>query len=143
MALSRFEMESLPPFPDAAVISVTSPGLDQAKISDFPFVHRISFSDVDHLTIRMPTKPESVFFSEEMAEGIRSFVKGLPKSIRTVVVNCEGGHSRSTGVALWMVSELGYEAAPFTRLGSANASVWSMLSSKPVSKKPVFKRPFK
>ncbi|MCM3373166.1 hypothetical protein M3640_21130, partial [Bacillus velezensis] len=49
-------------------------------------------------------------FTAEQAQAIHSFVEALPIEIVSMVIHCEGGHSRSCAVALARHRLYGYQA---------------------------------
>lgn len=128
-ALSRREAESLPPLPGVAVISVTSPRLELAKLDGFQFVLRLSFADVDHLSPNLSPRAKAKLgdaFTPEDARQVIAFVEALPPEVRDLVVHCEGGFSRSCAIARFLLEHYGY-AAEADRLNDANPSVVTLL----------------
>lgn len=135
-ALSRAEAERLPRVASIAVISITSPDRPPADL-DFEHMLRLSFADVDFLS-RTPSrrarqKAEQAF-TPEQARLVLQFVEGLPDSVRTVIVHCEGGYSRSCAVVLGLHQLYGYEVE-HGQLANANPSVLRLLakSAEPLS----------
>ena len=125
MALSRAEAERVPLLPGVAMISITAPGSVPAKIPEYEFLLRQSFSDVDFLSADLSSRAASKFqnaMSKEQAMRILSFVNSLPDSIHTLLVHCEGGFSRSCGVSAALGTIFRYEVEE-KRLTDANQSV--------------------
>jgi predicted protein tyrosine phosphatase len=67
-------------------------------------------------------------FTEEQARVIRWFVESLPIEVASVVVHCEGGHSRSCAIALALHRIYGYHAE-LDHLSQANLSVFHRMMS--------------
>ncbi|MGJ7467642.1 hypothetical protein ACR732_24735, partial [Comamonas thiooxydans] len=61
-------------------------------------------------------------FTPQQANDIHAFVKALTPEIRSVVVHCEGGYSRSCGVVLALHNIYGF-AVNASSLSQANRSV--------------------
>lgn len=126
-ALSREDAKALPRLPSVAVISVTAPDRPQASLAGVEYLLRISFADFDfenpsvsaRAQARLPDK-----FTSDHARKIGSFVESLPAAVRTIVVHCEGGFSRSCSCAIAMgLRELyGFTVEP-EQLTEANPSV--------------------
>ncbi|MCZ2897044.1 hypothetical protein MTR01_23790 [Burkholderia thailandensis] len=124
-ALSRSDAERLPQLSSIAVISITAPERPPANIGDFAHVLRLSFADVDFLNPELSDRARSKLpdaFTEAQAQEIRAFVEALPAEIESVVIHCEGGYSRSCGVAAALHQLYGYAVAP-QHLVDANMSV--------------------
>lgn len=128
-ALSRAHAEKLPQLPSIAVISITAPERPPARLGDFAHVLCLSFADVDflnpHLSERARNKLEHAF-SEAQAEAIRAFVSELPDAIKSVVVHCEGGYSRSCAVVVSLHRLYGYHVDA-QHLSNANQSIVRMM----------------
>ena len=102
-ALSRTDAEKLPVLPSIAVISITAPERLPARIAEFTYVLRLSFADIDFLKPDLTERARGKLaqaFTDEQASVIRRFVESLPDDIRSVVIHCEGGYSRSCAVAV-------------------------------------------
>ena len=128
-ALSRSDAQRLPQLSSIAVISITAPERPPASIGNFTHLLRLSFADVDFLNPDLSTRGRGKLahaFSEEQAEAIRTFVEALPGDIRSVVVHCEGGYSRSSAVALALHRLYGY-CVDVRQLTNANASIVRMM----------------
>nr|WP_084004098.1 dual specificity protein phosphatase family protein [Cupriavidus pauculus] len=131
-ALSRAEAERLPSLPTFAIISITTPGRPPAALNDVPNLLRLNFSDVDFLNNELSPRARvklSEAFTAQQAEEVRRFVESLPGDVRTVVVHCEGGYSRSCAIALALHRLYGYEVE-IDRLIDANPSILSLMMSK-------------
>lgn len=124
-ALSRLDAEKLPELSSIAVISITAPERPPANIGNFVHVLRLRFADVDFLNPELSGRARSRLadaFTEAQAQEIRAFIEALPDEIASVVVHCEGGYSRSCGVAIALHQLYGYTVAP-RHLTSANLSI--------------------
>ncbi|CAG2304673.1 hypothetical protein [Burkholderia sola] len=124
-ALSRLDAEKLPQLSSIAVISITAPERPPANIGNFAHVLRLSFADVDFLNPELSHRARSRLvdaFTEAQAQEIRSFIEALPGEIASVVVHCEGGYSRSCGVAVALHQLYGYTVEP-QHLTNANLSI--------------------
>ncbi|MEX3639674.1 hypothetical protein [Paraburkholderia sp. BR14320] len=124
-ALSRTNAEKLPQLSSMAVISITAPYRPSASIGKFAHVLRLSFADVDFLNPDLSTRAREKLahaFTKEQANAVRAFVDALPEAIASVVVHCEGGYSRSCGVAVALHQLYGY-SMNHQHLASANPSV--------------------
>ncbi|VVE37670.1 hypothetical protein PCO31110_04023 [Pandoraea communis] len=131
LAMSRADAERLPAIPTVAVISITAPERPPAKLSDFRNVLRLSFSDVDHLNPAISTRAREKLanaFTLRQADEIRAFVEGLPTSIESIVVHCEGGYSRSCAVALGLHRLYGYQV-DIEAMTHANPSVVQLITT--------------
>ena len=132
-ALPRKAAELLPRLPTLAVVSITAPDRPLAMLDGFEHVLRLSFADCDFLDPDLSTRARASLkepFTREHAAAIVAFVDALPDAIRSVVVHCEGGYSRSCAVALALHEMRGY-AADLSRFSDANPSVWSVLTGRP------------
>jgi predicted protein tyrosine phosphatase len=128
-ALSRAEAENIPRLPTVAVISITAPERPPANLDGFEHLMRLSFADVDHLSVNLSARGRekvSKAFTLDQAGQILSFVDSLPASVLSIVVHCEGGYSRSCAVSYVLQEFHGY-AAELERLTNANPSVVKML----------------
>lgn len=133
VALSRAAAEQLPRIPTLAVVSITGPGRPPAKLDGIEHVLRLSFADIDFLSPDLSTRARASIkerFTPEHAATIAAFVDDLPDAIRTVVVHCEGGYSRSCAVALALRHTHGFKA-DVSQLLDANPSIWSVMTNKP------------
>lgn len=128
-ALSRTDAEKLPALPSIAVISITAPERPPARIAEFTYVLRLSFADIDFLKPDLTERARGKLaqaFTDEQASVIRRFVESLPDDIRSVVIHCEGGYSRSCAVAVALHRLYGYLAS-FQHLSDANPPVIRVL----------------
>lgn len=130
IALSRSDAEKLPILESVAVVSITAPEKLPANLQAFPHILRMSFADVDFLSLggRSPRTSEKLknLFTEEQARQVRFFVEALPDEVRTVVVHCEGGYSRSTAVVRALHELYGY-VVEHEQLRQANPSVLAVM----------------
>lgn len=129
-ACSRVEAEKLPRLPTVAVISVTAPERPLAAVDGFEFLLRLQFEDVDFLNRNISLRAKQKLpraFTAEQAALIHAYVEGLPASINTIVVHCEGGYSRSAAVAIGLHRLYGYRVE-LDRLEQANPSVVTVLT---------------
>ncbi|MDH6644367.1 putative protein tyrosine phosphatase [Ralstonia sp. GP73] len=128
-ALSRGDAEKLPLLPSVAVISITAPERPPANLGSFAHVLRLSFADVDFLNPHLSGRAQEKLvhaFTDVQAQAVRSFVEALPDAIKSVVVHCEGGYSRSSAIAVALHRRYGYHAElPY--LSEANSSVISVM----------------
>lgn len=131
-ALSRADAEKLPQLASIAVISITAPERPPANIGEFGHVLRLSFADVDFLNPDLSERAKSRLadaFTAAQAQAIRAFVEALPEEVASVVVHCEGGFSRSCGVAVALHQVYGY-LVEHQHLLNANLSVVRMLTGE-------------
>ena len=129
IAVSRRIAEKLPPLSTVAVISITSNDQPEPELPGFQYLLRLVFDDVDFLAPGYYTQQNHASFTAAHSEKIHEFVRSLPTNIRSIVVHCGGGYSRSAAVALGLHEAYGY-AAELERLREANLSIWSMLVGK-------------
>ena len=125
LAVSRAVAEKLPRLPGVAVISVTAPGRPPASLDGFEHIVRLSFADVDFMSKDLSARAKKKLpdaFRPRDSEEILKFLAGLPEPVRTVVVHCEGGYSRSCAIALALHQLHGY-ATELELLTDANDSV--------------------
>lgn len=131
IAVARRVAEQLPQLPNVAMISITAPGRAFANVDGFTHLLRLSFADVDHLntevSVRSSTKIKDAF-TVQQAEEIHVFVRALPAGIKTIVVHCEGGYSRSAGVVLALHRLYGF-AVNATSLLQSNQSVLKIMQA--------------
>lgn len=138
-ALSRADAERLPLVPTTAIISITTPANGPAILREFEYLLRLSFEDVDHLSLELSERAKAKLqrsFTAHHAKLILNFVTDLPSEIRTIVVHCEGGFSRSCAVASGLHKLFGYTVEQ-ERLTQANPSVIAVLleTAHPKSRK--------
>lgn len=131
IAVSRRVAEQLPPLSTVAMISITAPDRDLADLKGFTNLLRLSFADVDFLnpeiSVRAKAKTKDSFTTQQAKE-IHAFVRTLPSNIRTLVVHCEGGYSRSCGVVLALHKIYGFVVSE-SSLAQANQSVVKTMDS--------------
>ena len=124
-ALSRSEAEKLPPLPSIAVISITAPERPPANVGSIAHLLRLSFADVNFFDPDLSERARAKLpqaFTVKHSEAIRAFISDLPDDIRTVIVHCEGGYSRSCAVAVALHRLYGYEVS-LEHLAGANPSI--------------------
>lgn len=132
LVTSRAVAEKLPRVPGVALISITAPGRPIADVDGFDLVLRMSFADVDFLAKRASMKASRLgqeIFSVKHAEEIKRFVCELPGSVRTLLIHCEGGYSRSAGVALALHQLCGYQT-DLRHLKEANPSIVQLMTGR-------------
>ncbi|MDN5503799.1 MAG: hypothetical protein L0H10_08250 [Comamonas sp.] len=125
IAVSRRVAEQLPPLSTVAMISITAPERAPAEVHGFVQLLRLSFADVDFLNTEISARAKAKIkdgFTSQQAKDIHAFVQALAPAIRTVVVHCEGGYSRSSGVVLALHNVYGF-AVNASSLNQANRSV--------------------
>lgn len=130
IAVSRATAEKLPRLPGIAVISITAPARSLADVDGFDFLLRLSFDDAEPEQEKIAKKKSKKIlklFSKDNAEDIKSFVESLPAIVKTLIVHCEGGYSRSCGVALALHQRYQFEA-DLRFLGEANRYVVDVLT---------------
>lgn len=103
-ALDRDGVREAVPQERHLVISITDPSFTHPILPVSGFRHavlRLHFSDVNERVARLPlASPHIVAFTPLTAQRIAAFVEeGVAQGVRLVIVNCEAGMSRSTGVA--------------------------------------------
>lgn len=131
-ALSRSDAERLPELPSIAVISVVGPERPPANLAGFAHVLRLNFEDVDFLNPDLSARAKEKLphaFTAEHGSAIRTFVETLPAEIASVVVNCEGGYSRSAAIAISLHRLYGYHAE-LAHLRQANPSIVRVLTGE-------------
>jgi predicted protein tyrosine phosphatase len=93
LTANRNDVKTLIADKTCALISITtSNGIHPDVMPGWGAIYRIRFDDIDKPTL------DFKLFNDEIAHGILDFVLGLQQT--TVVVNCDAGVSRSTGVVL-------------------------------------------
>lgn len=136
IAVSRGVAEQLPPLPNVAMISITNPGRANAEVDGFTQLLRLSFSDVDHLNSEISARAKEKIkngFTKVQAEEVHAFVRNLPAEIRTLIVHCEGGYSRSCGVVMSLHKIYGF-TVDASSLAQANESVMKIMDASRFSK---------
>lgn len=125
IAVSRRVAEQLPPLSTVAMISITAPERGPAVVHGFSQLLRLSFADVDFLNTEISERAKTKIndgFTPQQAKEIHAFVRALGPEIRSVVVHCEGGYSRSCGVVLALHNIYGF-AVNLNNLNLANRFV--------------------
>ena len=129
LTASIAEAEALPLLPGVAVISIVAPGRAPANLPAYQNLLRLNFADVDfldkNLTERAKAKLDTAM-TPSQAKEVHAFIKELPSTIHTVLVHCQGGFSRSPGVAAALNAVYGYSIEP-EKLKEANKSVTQLL----------------
>lgn len=129
IALSRADAEKLPRLPAVAMISITAPDKPFAAVDGFEHLLRLSFADVDFLNPGLSKRSRQKIanaFTPEQGMLVHDFLGGLPDEVRSVLVHCEGGYSRSCAIALALQQIYGY-VAEMERLSEANPSVLKVM----------------
>lgn len=129
IAVSRRVAEQLPPLSTVAMISITAPERDPAEVHGFIQLLRLSFADVDFLDTEISARAKAKIkdgFTPQQAKDIHAFVQALAPEIRSVVVHCEGGYSRSSGVVLALHNIYGF-AMNASSINQANRSVVTIM----------------
>lgn len=131
-AMSRGEAEQLPRLSTVAVISITAPDRPLASLDGVEHLLRLQFEDVDFLNPDLSKRSREKLpgaFTTEQAALIHGFVEGLPASVHSIVIHCEGGYSRSCAVVLGLHRLYGYQVE-MGRLQNANPSVVRVLTAQ-------------
>lgn len=117
--MSRYEAEGLYVNPRGAIISITDPGSQPARLDGHIQILRLTFYDLDK-----PVERFTEVFTEEHAEQILDFVSGVRDQIDTLVVHCEAGISRSCAVAAALTRLFLGDDNPVIRRGMPNMRVY-------------------
>jgi len=94
--MSQQDAETLVPNKDVAIISIVGIQSPPRRLKGWTNRLDLHFDD-----IVQPT-PGYKSFTPIDAQRIKSFVKHLPSNVKTIVVHCLHGASRSAGVAKWL-----------------------------------------
>lgn len=107
-----------------AAISITDPGSAPAQMAcpKCQAVLRLSFSDVDH-----SEGDYTVLFSSAVAREILDFVEAWAPRVRTLLIHCEAGVSRSCATAAALARLRFGEDQEFFRRGRPNMLVYRTL----------------
>lgn len=136
LTASIAEAEALPLLPGVAVISIVAPGREPADLPAYQHLLRLNFADVDfldkNLTERAKAKLNAAM-TPSHAKELHAFIQELPSTIHIVLVHCQGGISRSPGVAAALNAVYGYSIET-ERLKKANESVTQLLIKEAKSK---------
>lgn len=98
------EAKTMPGWSGAAMISITQPhGLEANLMEGWHSVYRVTFHDVDPENIK--TKKVRFPITDNQALSIVNFVKAVSPEVKTIVVHCGGGISRSAAVAKWIATK--------------------------------------
>jgi predicted protein tyrosine phosphatase len=94
--ISRVEAESMVgQYDTIALISIyDDEGAPQLKAT-FKNLLGLQFSDIDYF---IPAYPHLTIFEEDHAKAIIRFLKELPADVKTIIVHCYAGISRSAAV---------------------------------------------
>lgn len=135
--MSRQRAEGFRPWRNMAMISVTDPSEQPAKLSpDFRAVLRLSFHDVLHSSMT-----DVKFFSRDDVDNIIAWLNALHAHQDTidVVVHCEAGISRSAAIALFIEDAYGVKLHQREKAHDANLRVLHALcrrANRPTPKRP-------
>lgn len=100
MFVSRPTAEKMPGWIDGAIISITEPDVEEADLMQGWYaIHRAVFHDAEpQKVIRDPL----IVMTAKHAEDIVNFVHTVAPNVKTIVIHCKGGISRSAAVAKWI-----------------------------------------
>src|SRR5579871_6441803 len=116
--LGRAEIARVSPQDPHILISVTEPGAPEVHFAEAPSrlgVLRLTFHDAQQ------PSPDRILLSAQDAEAIIAFVREYQASARLIVCQCEGGISRSAGIAAALSRWLQGDDAPFFLYFEPNA----------------------
>jgi len=123
--ISRIKAEALAGDTGVALISISEPDVEPARLAEFPEILRLVFHDVDD---RVPD--QWVLFDEDHARAVIDFVHRLQQAPEAyqVLVHCRAGISRSAATALYVMEATGcaFPRRPFA--GLANKLMLEVLS---------------
>ena len=105
MFVSRPVAEKMPGWDEGAIISITEPDVTEAELMQGWYaIHRAVFHDAEpQKVIRDPL----IVMTTKHAEDIVTFVHSVSPNVKTIVVHCKGGISRSAAVAKWIAEAYG------------------------------------
>lgn len=105
MFVSRPEAEKMPGWDEGAIISITEPDVTEANLMQGWYaVHRAVFHDAEpQKVVRDPL----IVMTAKHAEDIVNFVHTVATNVKTIVIHCKGGISRSAAVAKWIAEAYG------------------------------------
>lgn len=108
--LSQRWAEIHTPQPGEALISITDRHAPPAALREgWPAVLRISFDDVDPIESPLDPGEDLVELTDQEADRIAEFVVCEQHRVRSLVVHCRYGQSRSAGVAKAIAAAYGLD----------------------------------
>lgn len=124
MFVSRPVAEKMPGWADGVIISITEPEAGEAALMQgWHAVHRVVFHDTEPGKVNRAKVV--VMMTEAHAIDIARFVRAVAPDVKTIVVHCKGGISRSAAVAKWIAEAY---SLPFDhRYSSFNKHVHRLL----------------
>jgi predicted protein tyrosine phosphatase len=85
--------------PTAAIVSITDPGQPDAKLKfGWGATLRLAFHDSDPVTFPLANQ-DMTSMSEDQGKQVAQFMASMPLAVRSVIVHCRSGISRSAGIA--------------------------------------------
>ncbi|MBW3625154.1 MAG: hypothetical protein KY468_17290 [Armatimonadetes bacterium] len=124
-------MRLLPSVPHI-IISITEPRAPEARYPESP--HRLGILRLQFHDAEVPL-PDRALLTPEDARAIVEFVKRHLGEARLIVCQCEGGVSRSAGVAAALSRWLQNDDAPFFRYYQPNRHVYRTLLDATMAEK--------
>jgi predicted protein tyrosine phosphatase len=123
--LSQKDAQDLTARPDLALISITEPGMFEARLAEHEHLLRLAFFD----SLPDPDSPWDPM-SDDHAKQIGEFVRSLHASNAPfdLIAHCKAGISRSAAVALYVHAATDCMFPRRRLAGNANAHCLSMLS---------------
>lgn len=117
---SMFAIEAISPHEEShIIISISTPGAPRAHIRRVPATYDIlfiEFPDLDDNYKNLPasakTYPDDVLFNENHAKEILAFVEKY-KGVQSIIIQCEGGLSRSVAVKAALAKLLNGDETPY------------------------------
>ena len=113
------------------IISIRTPGAEPARVPRGPETRAVLFCEFPDLDERYRALPigdkdlrDDALFGAAEARRILAFIKIHREAIQSIVVQCEGGISRSAGVAAALAKIFGEDDAPFFRNKTPNMLVY-------------------
>lgn len=110
VALDRIAAEDYAPQPHEAMISIVSPGDEQARLrTSWSHLLRLEFEDfTDAHLAWLSEEHQRHLFTDDQAQQIVDWVRGLPDTVTDLIVHCAAGVSRSPGVCQGLSIVLGF-----------------------------------
>lgn len=109
------------------LISIRDPDKRKVRVEDSPLlkaVLELAFHDAEPMeALRLPHNIRLI--SKEDAEKIWTFVLDLPETVKTTVVHCEQGMSRSPAVAAAICQGMGDDPSSFFQTYQPNGYVFN------------------
>lgn len=97
--VSQRRAESMQGRPTAAIISITDPGQVRAELkSGWGATLRVAFHDSDPITFPFANQ-DLTPMKEVQGLQIAQFIEAIPQTVRSLVVHCRSGISRSAAIA--------------------------------------------